>query len=63
MKNMATIIFIINENEVHVDLEVPLNITANELVVALNDAYNLEIDVTDIKQCYLKNFLRKRIII
>ena len=54
MKNMATIIFIINENEVHVDLEVPLNITANELVVALNDAYNLEIDVTDIKQCYLK---------
>ncbi len=54
MKNTATIMFKINENEVQVDLEIPLNITANELVTALNDAYNLEIDVTDIKQCYLK---------
>lgn len=54
MKNTATIMFKINENEVQVDLEIPLNITANELVTALNDAYNLQIDVTDIKQCYLK---------
>ena len=37
-----------------VDLEVPLNITANELVVALNTAYGLGINTNDIKNCYLK---------
>ena len=37
-----------------VDLEVPLNITANELVNALNTAYGLGINKNDIKNCYLK---------
>ena len=37
-----------------VDLEVPLNITANELVIALNTAYGLGINTDDIKNCYLK---------
>ena len=37
-----------------VDLEVPLSITANELVFALNTAYELNIDITDMKNCYLK---------
>ncbi|MCI9523514.1 MAG: hypothetical protein HFF01_00465 [Erysipelotrichaceae bacterium] len=37
-----------------VDLEVPLSISANELVVALNMAYSLDIDISDIKYCYLK---------
>ena len=37
-----------------VDLEVPLTITANELVNALNTAYGLGIDSNDIKNCYLK---------
>ena len=37
-----------------VDLEVPLTITANELVNALNTAYGLGIDTNDIKNCYLK---------
>lgn len=37
-----------------VDLEVPLSITANELVTALNTAYELNIDITDMKNCYLK---------
>lgn len=36
------------------DLDIPLSITANELVVALNKAYELNIDVSDIKNCYLK---------
>lgn len=36
------------------DLEVPLNITANELVTSLNTAYELGIDTNDIKNCYLK---------
>lgn len=36
------------------DIEVPADITANELVMALNQGLNLGIDMTDMKQCYLK---------
>ncbi len=36
------------------DVEVPLKITANELVVSLNRAFSLGIDTTDIKQCFLR---------
>lgn len=38
-----------------VELEVPLNITANDLVIAINEAYHLGIDVTDMRKCYLKS--------
>lgn len=37
-----------------VDLEIPLYISANELVIALNKAYKLDIDVTNARKCYLK---------
>lgn len=37
------------------DLEIPLGISANELVEALNTAYDLKIDISDIKNCYLKS--------
>lgn len=37
-----------------IDIEVPLNISAKELVIALNEAYNLKIDIEDISKCYLK---------
>ena len=36
------------------DLEVPRDISANELVIALNQAYELGIDISNIKNCYLK---------
>ena len=48
------VIFNIISRGISVDLEIPLYITANELVTALNTAYDLGIDVTDIKNCYLK---------
>lgn len=50
----AIIIFNIKRRNVSFDLEVPLFITANELVQALNSAYELGIDTSDIKNCYLK---------
>ena len=50
----ATVIFIIEKNNTTVDLELPLNISANELVLALNSAYELGIDTSNIKKCYLK---------
>lgn len=54
--NNDTVIIIFNilKRNFTVDLEVPLNITANELVTALNTAYELGIDITDIKKCFLK---------
>lgn len=53
-RNKAIIIFNILKRGTTVDLEVPLDITANDLVVALNTAYGLNIDTSDVKNCYLK---------
>jgi uncharacterized ubiquitin-like protein YukD len=53
-KETAIIIFNIVKRKFTTDLEIPLDISANELVVALNAAYELNIDTSDIKNCYLK---------
>ena len=53
-KDMVTVVFHILKQKVMMDLEIPLYITANELVAALNTAYNLQIDTADVKKCYLK---------
>jgi len=50
----AIVILNITKRNFTVDLEVPLYISANELVIALNAAYELGIDTSDIKNCYLK---------
>lgn len=53
-REKAIVIFkILNRNR-SFDLEVPLNISANDLVLALNSAYDLGIDTANIKNCYLK---------
>lgn len=51
----AIVIFKIIKRNYMVDLEIPLNISANELVIALNTAYELEIDTSNVKNCYLKS--------
>lgn len=53
-KETALITLNIVNSRLSVDLEVPLSITANELVVALNNAYDLMLDTSDVKNCYLK---------
>ena len=54
MENTAVIIFKnIKKNE-SIDLEIPLDITANDLVIGLNTAYDLGIDISDQKKCFLK---------
>ena len=51
----ATIVFNnVSKNTVK-ELEIPLNITANDLVIALNESYKLGIDVSNIKRCYLQS--------
>lgn len=54
-RNKAIIIFNIIKQGKSMDLEIPLDITANELVNALNTAYDLNIDTSDVKNCYLKS--------
>lgn len=54
MDNKAVIIFRILKRKQEHDLEIPLDISANELFVALNTAYELGIDTGDIKNCYLQ---------
>lgn len=53
-KENVIVIFQIKRENFSVDLEIPLNISANELVIALNKAFELGIDTLDIKNCYLK---------
>lgn len=50
---VVIVLNIVEKNEQH-DVEVPLDITANDLVLALNSAYSLNIDTNDINQRYLK---------
>ena len=50
----AIIVLKIPKQSVIADLEIPLDISANELVIALNMAYDLGIDTSNIKDCYLK---------
>lgn len=54
MDNKAIVIFKIHKSNLETDLEIPLDITANDLVNALNSAYELGIDTSDMKNCYLK---------
>lgn len=44
----------IHKTDYQCDIEVERTLTANELVVALNQAYGLGINLSDITQCYLK---------
>lgn len=53
-REKAVIIFKILNRQQSFDLEIPLSISANDLVLALNSAYELGIDTSNIKNCYLK---------
>lgn len=53
-KDKAIIVFNNGKRNTTVDIEVPLDITATELVIGLNIAYDLGIDTSNIKNCYLK---------
>lgn len=52
-EKIVVVLNIKKRNESH-DVEVPLDITANDLVLALNSAYGLQIDTDDITKRYLK---------
>lgn len=47
--------FVMLKKNSEVDIDIPLDISANELIIALNNAYELGIDTSDVKKCYLKS--------
>ena len=53
-KDVATVVFFMTKKNVAHEIEIPLYITANDLFVALNTAYDLKVDVSNVKNCYLK---------
>lgn len=53
-REAVTAVFNMTKRKIVKDIEIPLYITANELVVALNEAYDLKIDTSNVKNCYLK---------
>ena len=54
MDNKAVVDFKIMKRKKEYDLEIPLDISANDLVAALNTAFDLGIDTGDIKNCYFQ---------
>ncbi|MBQ7582344.1 MAG: hypothetical protein IJU25_05950 [Lachnospiraceae bacterium] len=54
MGETAIIVLHLLKEKQEIDLEVPLNITANDLVTALNSAYHLGINTENIMECYVK---------
>ncbi len=55
MENKAIVVFRAEKRNSEIDLEIPLDISANDLVNALNTAFDLGIDTTDVSNCYLKS--------
>ena len=53
-REKAVVIFYAPLRRIRVDLEIPLNISASDLVYGLDEAYHLGIRVKDVKDHYLK---------
>ena len=53
-KDYVIVSFEMVKRKTTVDIEVPLDISADELVKALNKAYSLEIDTGNPRNCYMQ---------
>lgn len=53
MRNTIIMIFNHKKNKQSYDIEVPLNITANELIYGLNKGLHLGLDLERVEECYL----------
>ena len=56
MEDRMILIFHNKKTGERMDIEVPADLTANELVLGLNEGLHLGIDESDIAQCYLTAF-------
>lgn len=53
MQDTIIVLFNDKRNGKKYDLEVPLNITANELLYGLNNGFRLGINLNNVSECYL----------
>ena len=54
-KEKAIVTFEMVKKHICVDIEIPLDISADELVKALNTAYSMGIDTLNPRDCYLQS--------
>ena len=54
-KETAVVTLNIEKRGLLEEIEIPLHITANDLILALNSAYQLGINTEDVFLCYLKS--------
>ena len=53
MDDKVIVDFFNNETKYSTEIEIPLNITANDLAMSLNQAYDLQMDMDNKFNCYL----------
>ncbi|MBQ8924114.1 MAG: hypothetical protein IJ053_04895 [Lachnospiraceae bacterium] len=53
MSNTVILIFDYEKKNIRIDIEVPLNISANELIYGLNKGLMLGINTNNTSECYL----------
>ena len=52
-RDWVTVVFIMTERKEEREIEIPLFLTANELILALSKAYGLDMDLSHISSCCL----------
>ena len=53
-ENRITAVLHWHSRQASVDIDVPLDISANELIIALNEAFKMEMNTADLSKCHLK---------
>ena len=55
MNNDRIIVILhIHKKDLRIDVDIPLDITVNDLIIGLNEGFQLGLDVSDLSKCYLK---------
>ncbi len=53
-KNRIVAVLYLKQLDKKVDIDVPLDITANDLIIGLTKAFDLQLDISDLSSCCLK---------
>ena len=53
-KERITAVLYLHNKKEQIDIDIPLDITANELIVSLVNGFHLNIDISEPTKCYLK---------
>lgn len=52
-EKIIVILYLHKQNR-KIDIEIPLDITANELIIGLTQGFQLEMDLDNLSKCFLK---------